>query len=323
MRWFPGPFPVMGADIKFIDRCNGNSQRIRNLMIVHGVKRNQIPAMKWITRERPKIDRIACPWLIKNFVDKDAEFFYVPAALVKDEAKKLNAIPFDVPDVEFSHHEDQCTFDYILEKYKIKDQALQTLAAIVRGADTDRHDIASQASGLWAISTGLAYNVKDDYQLLERGMMIYDALYSWAKHLQNERHTQNPVDHLFIDVFNRFIKQKAKQKKTPDWVKELREIIQDQIDTNLNLTNISKSLNINPSYLSREFSKHFNNLSFGEYTRKMRIEKAIALMKTSPYSLTEIAYLTGFSDQSHFTRIFKKHTGQNPSFYRNKIKKSN
>ena len=279
--------------------------------------------MKWITREKPKIDRIACPWLIKNFIDRDAEFIYVPADTVKEQAKKLNATPFDVPDVEFSHHDDKCTFDYILGKYKIKDIALQTLAVIVRGADTDRHDIANQSSGLWAISAGLAYNVKDDYELLEKGMMIYDALYSWAKHLQNEKHTQNPVDHLFIDVFSKFIKQKAKQKKTPVWVKELKEIIQDQIDTNLSLTNISKSLEINPSYLSREFSKHFNNLSFGEYTRKMRIEKAIELMTTSPYSLTEIAYLTGFSDQSHFTRIFKKYTGQNPSTYRKKIKKSN
>ncbi|HEU5168785.1 MAG TPA: chromate resistance protein ChrB domain-containing protein [Chitinophagaceae bacterium] len=279
--------------------------------------------MKWITRERPKIDRIACPWLIKNFIDKDAEFIYVPADKVKEQAKKLNATPFDVPDVEFSHHDDKCTFDYILEKYKIKDSALHTLAVIVRGADTDRHDIANQASGLWAISAGLAYNVKDDHELLVKGMMIYDALYSWAKHLQNEKHTQNPVDHLFIDVFNKFIKQKAAKNKTPNWVKELKEIIQDQIDTNLSLTNISKSLDINPSYLSREFSKHFNNLSFGEYIRNLRIEKAIELMKTCRYSLTEIAYLTGFSDQSHFTRIFKKHTSQNPFAYRKKLQKSN
>ena len=240
--------------------------------------------MKWITRERPKIDRIASPWLIKNFVDKDAEFIYVPADAVKEQAKKLKATPFDVPDVEFSHHDDKCTFDFILEKYKIKDHALNTLAVIVRGADTDRHDIASQASGLWAISAGLAYNVKDDQELLNKGMMIYDALYSWAKHLQKEKHTQNPVDHLFIDVFNKFIKQKAAKKKTPEWVKELKEIIQDQIDTNLSLSNISKSLDIHPSYLSREFSKHFDNLSFGEYIRKLRIEKAIELMKTSPYS---------------------------------------
>lgn len=278
--------------------------------------------MKWITRERPKIDRIACPWLIKNFVDIEAVFIYAPAEKVKKEAKKLKAIPFDVPDVEFSHHEDKCTFDYIIAKYKIADPAIHTLAIIVRGADTDRHDIASQASGLWAISAGLAYNTKDDFELLEKGMMIYDALYSWAKYLQKEKHTQNPVDHLFIDVFNKFIKQKAAQKKTPDWVKKLKEIIQDKIDTNLSLTDISKSLDINPSYLSREFSKHFNNLSFGKYIRKLRIEKAIELIKVSNYSLTEVAYLTGFSDQSHFTRIFKQHTGKNPSAYKKELTKS-
>lgn len=278
--------------------------------------------MKWITRERPKIDRIACPWLIKNFVDNEAEFIYVPVEKVKAQAAALHAIPFDIPDVEFSHHEDKCTFDYIIQKYKLTEPALQTLAVIVRGADTDRHDIASQASGLWAISAGLAYNTKDDYELLQKGMMIYDALYSWARHLQKEKHTQNPVDHLFIDVFNKFIKQKASQKKTPVWVKELKQIIQDQVDTNLTLTDISKSLDINPSYLSREFSKHFNNLSFGEYIRKLRIEKVIELMKANTYSLTEIAYLTGFSDQSHFTRIFKQHTGKNPSAYKKDMAES-
>ena len=149
--------------------------------------------------------------------------------------------------------------------------------------------------------------------------MIYDALYSWAKYLQKEKHTENPVDHIFIGVFNKFIKQKSAQKKTPGWVKELKEIIQDQIDTNLSLTDISKSLNIHPSYLSREFSKHFNNLSFGEYIRKLRIEKAIELIKSSSYSLTEVAYLTGFSDQSHFTRIFKLHTGKNPSAFKKEV----
>jgi AraC-like DNA-binding protein len=275
--------------------------------------------MKWITREHPKIDRIACPWLIKNFVDTEAEFIYAPFDEVRNEAKRLNAIPFDIPDVEFSHHKDKCTFDYFVQKYKIEDPAIHTLAIIVRGADTDKHDLASQASGLWAISAGLAYNTTDDYELLQKGMMIYDALYSWAKYLQKEKHTKNPVDHIFIGVFNKFIKQKSAQKKTPAWVKELKEIIQDQIDTNLSLTDISKSLNIHPSYLSREFSKHFNNLSFGEYIRKLRIEKAIELIKSSSYSLTEVAYLTGFSDQSHFTRIFKLHTGKNPSAFKKEV----
>ena len=277
--------------------------------------------MKWITRERPKIDRIACPWLIKNFIDKEAEFVYAPYDKVKEQAEKLNAIPFDIPDVEFSHHKDKCTFDYFVEKYKIKDPAIHTMAVIVRAADTDRHHLASQSSGLWAISAGLAYNVKDDYELLHKGMMIYDALYSWARHLQKEKHTQNPVDHLFIDVINKFIKQKSSQKKTPDWVKELKEMIQDQVDANLSLTEISKSLDIHPSYLSREFSKYFNNLSFGEYIRKLRIEKAIELIAQHNYSLTEIAYLTGFSDQSHFTRIFKQHTGKSPSAYKKELGK--
>lgn len=278
--------------------------------------------MKWITRERPKIDRIACPWLIKNFVDSEAEFIYVPADKVKEKAILLHAIPFDIPDVEFSHHEDKCTFDYIIEKYKLTDPALKTLSIIVRGADTDRHDIASQASGLWAISAGLAFNEKNDYILLDKGMMIYDALYSWAKHLQKEKHTQNPVDHVFIDVYNKFIKQKSAQKKTPDWVQELKQIIQDQVDTNLSLTEVSKSLDINPSYLSREFSKHFDNLSFGEYIRKLRIEKAMELIGQNKFSLTEIAYLTGFSDQSHFTRIFKQHTGKGPSAFKKELIKS-
>ena len=277
--------------------------------------------MKWITRERPRIDRIACPWLIKNFIDKEAEFIYVPFDKVRSQAEILGAIPFDIPDVEFSHYKDECTFDYFIKKYEIKDPAIHTLATIVRGADTDRHDLARQASGLWAISAGLAYNIKDDYELLQKGMMIYDALYTWAKHLQKEKHTQNPVEHLLLDVFNKFIKQKSTKKKTPGWVKELEEIIQDQVDSNLNLTEISKSLDINPSYLSREFSKHFDNLSFGEYIRKLRIEKAIELIKLNTHSLTEVAYLTGFSDQSHFTRIFKKHTGQNPSAYRKNISK--
>src|SRR4051794_18671541 len=122
--------------------------------------------MKWITRERPKIDRIACPWLIKRFIDQDAEIIYVPFNDVIIKAKELNAIPFDVPDVEFSHYKDECTFDYFIKKYALHDAALLAIAPIVRGADTDRHDISSQASGLWAISAGLAHNIKDDKELL-------------------------------------------------------------------------------------------------------------------------------------------------------------
>src|ERR1044071_269569 len=146
--------------------------------------------MKWITREHPKIDRIACPWLIKRFIDKDADIIYVPFDTVIERAGKLNAIPFDVPDVEFTHYDEECTFDYFIKKYQIKDAAIHAMAPIVRGADTDRHSLADQSSGLWAISAGLAYNFKNDYELLQNGMLIYDALYSWAKYLQKEKHTQ-------------------------------------------------------------------------------------------------------------------------------------
>lgn len=277
--------------------------------------------MKWITREHPKIDRIACPWLIKRFIDKGAEIIYVPFEQVKTKAAELDATPFDIPDVEFTHYGDECTFDYFIRKYELKDQALKTLSLIVRGADTDRHDIAGESSGLWAISAGLSFNFKNDQELLEKGMVLYDALYSWAKHLQNEKHTQNPIEHLLLDVYQKFLNQKSRARKVPRWAKELREIIQDQIDTNLtlNLKEISQSLNVHPAYLSREFSKYFSDLTFGDYIRKMRIDKAIALLNNPKYSLSDIAYLTGFSDQSHFTRIFKKHTGKGPAAYKKSL----
>ena len=279
--------------------------------------------MKWITRERPKIDRIACPWLISRFIDREAEIIYVPFENVKSRAEELNAIPFDIPDVEYTHYGDECTFDYLVKKHKVGDPAIKTISAIVRGADTDRHDIAPQASGLWAISSGLSENIKNDQELLEKGMIIYDALYTWAKDLQKVKHTQNPIENLLLDVYKKFIKQKSQTKKIPSWAKELKEIIQDQIDTNLSLSlkEISQSLHVHPTYLSREFSKYFDDLSFGDYIRKLRIEKAIHLLNESEHSLAEIAYLTGFSDQSHFNRIFKKTTGKNPSAFRKRLDK--
>ena len=279
--------------------------------------------MKWITRERPKIDRIASPWLIKKFVDKEAEFIYVPFKEVLDKAKELDAIPFDIPDVEYTHYKDKSTFDYIVKKYKINDPAILIIADIVRGADTDRHDIANESAGLLAISAGLSYNITDDYTLLETGIVIYDALYSWATHLYRQSHLQNsPFENLLHEVYNKFLKKKkTKNKKTPTWVKDLKAIIQDQIDTQFtfDLKKISNDLELNSSYLSREFSKYFEDLNFGDYVRKLRVEKAISLIQNSTYTLTEIAYMTGFSDQSHFTRIFKQSTGKNPSSYRKKI----
>jgi AraC-like DNA-binding protein len=275
--------------------------------------------MKWITREKPKIDRLACPWLIKRFIDPEAEFIYVPYDQVMEKARELAATPFDIPGVEYTHYGAECTFDYFIRKHKIKDPAIQTLAVIVRGADTDHHELALQSAGLWAISAGLAHNFNDDHELLEKGMTLYDALYSWATHYKDVKHTQQPFEHLLLNVFHTYLKQKpGARKKIPSWVQELKDTIQDHIDDNLSLKEISKTLDINRSYLSREFSKYFDDLSFGEYIRKLRIEKAKDLMENPAYSLTEIAYLTGFSDQSHFARIFKKHTGQSPSDFRKK-----
>ncbi|MDB5009382.1 MAG: AraC family transcriptional regulator [Mucilaginibacter sp.] len=273
--------------------------------------------MKWITREHPKIDRIACPWLIKRFIDADAKIIYVPFDQVIATAKQLDAVPFDLPEVEYTHYNDQCTFDYFLKKHGLKDVALDRMAAIIRGADTDRHDFAPQASGLSAIFLGLSQNISDDYELLELGMKVYDGLYTWAKHLHQQKHTQAPVEQLLLEVYHKYLK-KGSGKKEPGWAKELKEMIQDQLDTNmaLSLQQVSDELEINPAYLSREFSKYFDNLSFGDYIRKLRTDKAMHLIDTTAYSLTEIAYLTGFSDQSHFNRIFKKQTGQNPLAYK-------
>jgi AraC-like DNA-binding protein len=278
--------------------------------------------MKWITRQHPKIDRIACPWLIKRFIDPDAEIIYVPVDQVISQAAVLNAIPFDLPGVEYTHYDDQCTFDYFIKKHQLKDIALDRIAAIVRGADTDRHDFAPQAAGLSAIFLGLSKNIPDDHELLELGIKVYDGLYTWAKYLYEQKHIQEPVEFLLLEVFNKYLKQQG-SKKAPAWAKEIKEMIQDQIDTNMSLSlqQVSEELKINPAYLSREFSRYFENLSFGDYIRKMRIEKSINLMETTDYALTEIAYLTGFSDQSHFNRIFKKQMGMRASEYKKNLVK--
>ena len=145
--------------------------------------------MKWITRERPKIDRIACPWLITRFIDKEPEFLYVPTDKVLSEAERTGATPYDVPGVEFTHVGDDCSFDTFIKKYGLTDPALLDLAVIVRGADTDRHDLAPQCAGLLAISLGLSHNFKDDHEMLAQGMIMYDALYAWCRHVRGETHT--------------------------------------------------------------------------------------------------------------------------------------
>ncbi|KUZ68198.1 chromate resistance protein ChrB domain-containing protein [Burkholderia ubonensis] len=137
--------------------------------------------MKWITRERPKIDRIACPWLIARFIDEAPEFLYVPGPEVMRLAEETGAIPYDVPDVELGHHGDRCSFDAFLDKYRLHAPALLKLAGIVRGADTGRLDLAPEATGLYAISIGLSRNFADDHEQLRHGMVMYDALYAWCQ----------------------------------------------------------------------------------------------------------------------------------------------
>jgi rhodanese-related sulfurtransferase len=147
---------------------------------------------RWVTRERPKIDRIACPWLVKRFVDPDAEFLYVPSKEVLAAAKEREAVPYDIPDVEFSHDGELCSFDAFIRRFRLRDPALDDLATIVRGADTGRPELAPQAPGLLAISLGLSLNFPDDHAMLEHGMTVYDALYSWCKRGKEEKHTWNP-----------------------------------------------------------------------------------------------------------------------------------
>ncbi|MDR6539728.1 chromate resistance protein ChrB domain-containing protein [Variovorax soli] len=142
--------------------------------------------MKWVTRERPKIDRIACPWLISRFIDPVPEFLYVPADQVSEVAAETGAVPYDVPDVEMSHVGELCSFDAFLEKYQLKHPALQHLAHIVRGADTSRLDLTPESAGLYAISLGLSQTFANDHEMLRHGLVVYDALYAWCR----SRHAQ-------------------------------------------------------------------------------------------------------------------------------------
>ena len=149
--------------------------------------------MQWITRERPKIDRIACPWLILRFIDAEAQFHYVPADRVVTMAKELGATPYDIPGVELTHVGELCSFDAFMKKYQLHDSGLSRLAVIVRGADTSRLDLAPQSAGLYAISLGLSATISDDHEMLRHGLVMYDALYAWCSKLQHETHGWPPA----------------------------------------------------------------------------------------------------------------------------------
>jgi hypothetical protein len=148
--------------------------------------------MNWVTRERPKIDRIACPWLIARFVDLEAQFHFLPADAVQRFARETGAIPFDVEGVELSHRGPLCSFDAILRVYDLNDPALSGLAVIVRGADTARLELAPQCAGLLALSLGLSRLFADDYEQLQHGLVMYDALYRWLRDGRDETHSWNP-----------------------------------------------------------------------------------------------------------------------------------
>ena len=149
--------------------------------------------MKWITRARPKIDRIACPWLVTRFIDEAPEFLFVPADRVFAVAKETGAIPYDIPGAELSHEGERCSFDTFVKKYRLEDPALRDLAVIVRGADTGRPDLAPEAPGLLALSLGLSVLFEDDHEMLRHGLVIYDALYAWARQARGETHGWPPA----------------------------------------------------------------------------------------------------------------------------------
>lgn len=142
----------------------------------------------WVTRHRPKIDRIACPWLIRRFVDANAQFMFVAPGEVMDVAKAFNATPFDVEDVFWSHRDEFCTFDVMIKEFGLDIDALNELAKIIRGADTNKHDLAPQAAGLLAFSVGMSRMFRDDIEQLDKSMLFYDALFRWARDGMNESH---------------------------------------------------------------------------------------------------------------------------------------
>ena len=149
---------------------------------------------RWVTRERPKIDRIACPWLIKRFIDAEARILYVPTAEVFTVAERESAVAFDISGASFSHVGELCSFDAFLERFALVDEpGLAVMAPIIRGADTDRHTLAPEAAGLHALLLGLSVTFDDDQALLAQGMTMYDAFYAWATHAKGERHDWKPA----------------------------------------------------------------------------------------------------------------------------------
>jgi hypothetical protein len=172
-----------------------NETDVSRRIVSHEPSDLTLTVTRWVTRERPKIDRIACPWVIRRFIDPEAEFLFVPSGRVLVVAAETGAIPYDVPGVELGHVGDRCTFDAFLSKYQLNDPVLHRLSVVVRGADTSRFDLAPEAAGLYAISRGLSELFPIDYEMLWHGLLIYDALYSWCAKELGQPHNLNPQEY--------------------------------------------------------------------------------------------------------------------------------
>ena len=170
-----------------------------------------VVCVKWVTRENVHVDRVACPWLIKRFVDPRAEFVFVPAEKIAEVVEKEKAIPFDAPGVELGHKGDRCSFDAVIEKYRLNDPALLDLALIVRAADTERKELAPESVGLDAVATGSIMIVKDDYEAIEKGAYVYDSLYAYCKLNQLREKYKNELEKTDRKERLPFLKQKMKE----------------------------------------------------------------------------------------------------------------
>ncbi len=167
--------------------------------------------MKWVTRLHVHMDRTACPWLIRRFVDQEAEFLFVPAEKIEEVAKRENAIPYDASGVELGHHGDKCSFDAIIEKYKITDPAVLEVAKIVRAADTDKMELAPEASGIEAVMNGFGFSSEDDYETIAKAGPVYDALYVNCKLKLIREKYKNELEKMDRSQRREFLKKKLKE----------------------------------------------------------------------------------------------------------------
>lgn len=273
--------------------------------------------MKWVTCEHPTLDRIACIWLIQKLIDPEADITYLPEPRVIFFARAEKAIPWGLRGTDyFTYGVHTCLFDIFLRRHPLSDPALAVMSPVIRSLTPLRNEPCPQAAGFRAIAEGLARNIPPGEELTRQGIIFYDALYSWASQLPGITKPPAYSEHVLMEIFHRFITQRyADGMPKPEWMQALTALVQDQVDTNicLSLPDLARKLDANPYYLNDEFSNDIEDMSFGEYMRKKRMERAVNLMEQEKYSLSEIAYMTGFSDMGHFSRLFNYHYGKTPT----------